>query len=596
MKRQANAIAVPALSSNALDVVRQDDANPRSSFRTVGSSAMDSGPNLYVTGRLRELAGRLVFGQPYALHVEATDRLDETCYPTCWDGVKSIYVQVDGQTVASRVQRDCYQEGCRLALDYAFHPNEPLRAAGVHTIRVIATNFAGEGTSVEWTVVRSIYADRTEDEVLQDSLEFRQDFGLNQDPSYIDGIMHDPALESNWEYYDVPLTADELATVDLLNEDGTQPWGEIETDAEPEQASAAGEQSALVPGDPIERYGETEAAGVYAGSHIAAGHIMVGFTRDASFHLKQLRQRTSKPLAAFNAQYSLSYLRELQERVTGDWEELRSVGVQVTEVGVDIPANAVLVGTKPLSMTQRQLLRDRYGPAVRLATSDGLQLTADRWERHDPVIGGLRIVNRTDDLGCTSAFSFPFTVKQGQLPITRNGVLTAGHCGSLDSEWWQGDTYLGFLWRRHFVDGGSSDSALIVVDARTVSNNIYVNQETERAVTRIQEDDRIGQVSCVSGARTARDGNRCGKLVLTNDSFFFQRDGRLWVLRNMRKVRPYRSNVGKMCDFGNSGAPVYRTSSRATTAKGILSGEDSSGRCVYSHIQHVLNDLNLRMR
>jgi hypothetical protein len=335
----------------------------------------ESGPNLVVTGRLRELAGQLLFGQPYPLHVEATDRVGKNCHPACTTGVTQLAVYVDGEIADSRAQRDL-AKARRLHLHYDFSLHASALSPGPHTIGVTATHAGGAVTSLEWPVVKSAYTDRTEAEILEDSIEFRTDFGLNTDPTYIDQIMHDPALESNWEFYGDPLTTAEIASVDALNSDSSEPWGQLVAD-DPVAPSLQHSRAVSSPKDPIERYGAGEAADTYAGKYIARGQIRVGFTRDATSHVARLRQQTGKPLVPFKATYSLRYLQDLHKRIADDWRELESAGIDLTRVGVDVPANVVRVGIKPLTDAQRQHLLDRYGPAIRVVRSDGLQLLAD---------------------------------------------------------------------------------------------------------------------------------------------------------------------------------------------------------------------------
>ena len=556
-------------------------------------SMADGGPTLSVEGRLRDLAGKLLFGQGYAVWARATDSEEPYCYPDCPHGVDRIELTVDGVVREFTSQRECRGPGCALDLNYSLSPYQIPLTPGPHEVRVTATDFAGDASSLTWTVVVSLYADRTEDEILQDSLEFRQAFGLGTDAAYLDQIMHDPALEPNWEYYDVPLTSSELDLVDNLNEDTFDPWTGGATDGTAGSSSQAEEQAAL-PSDPIERYGQGTAVGVYAGSYIDAGRILVGFTRDAAVHVSRLRRLTEKPLASFKATYSLAHLRSVQERIDRDWDELRAIGVEVTRTGVDIPKNVVMVGVKSASAALIQVVQDRYGPAVRIVTSTGVELIRDRWEMHDPMIAGLRIDDESTDVECTSGFSFPITYQEGPLPVQRQATLTAAHCGPLGSTWSQGGETLGFMDRRHLVDEGSSDGALIELYDREARNYIYVNDFTRRVVTRAQNDDRVGQISCVTPASFRNGRNRCGRLILTNETVHVTFDGDPLTLRNMRIVRPYRSNIGKMCRPGASGAAVFRTARQHTTAKGILTAAiDDGAQCAYSHIRHVYRDLNL---
>jgi hypothetical protein len=329
-------------------------------------SSENSGPELTASGRLRELEGKLLFGQPYPLSVTARG-------PRA--GVRRIEILMDGQRAAVW-ECDCPGDPSK-TVTWSFDPTPATVGDGPHEITVRAVDCLDKVASVAWTVIKSEYADRTEDEILQDSLEFRPVFGLSTDPTHIDRVMHDAAHESNWEFFDVPLTDEEVTAADLLNEDVSRPWDGVviadgwpwpgsssTSEAQPEQRGG----DASAPTDPVERYGATEAAGVYAGSYIGDGAIKVGFTRDGARHLEQLRSRTAKPLALFEATFSLVYLRSLQARVSDDVQELDAAGIRLTEVGVDVPQNIVIVGTKPITAAQRQELLDRYGPAIRLTT------------------------------------------------------------------------------------------------------------------------------------------------------------------------------------------------------------------------------------
>jgi hypothetical protein len=295
---------------------------------------------MIVSGRLRDLADKLLFGQAYPLHIEVTD-----------PGRESIRITVDGDLVL---------EEDRLIVDWAFDPRLPSLEPGPHQITV-----TDETHAVTWTVIKSRFTHLTEDEIFQDSIDVRETYGLNTDPAYVHEIMHDPALELNLECLMLPMTDDELAVVDSFEDPG-QPWGEMvvgRRESEPPPALPAT--------DPVDRYCEIDAADVYAGCYIDRGKLILGFTRDADKHLEELRRRTDMPLDSFQATYSLAYLRDVQQRIVEDWEELRTLGIYLTMMRPDIRDNIVEVGTKPLEGSQRRLLFDRYGPAIRVVTTVG---------------------------------------------------------------------------------------------------------------------------------------------------------------------------------------------------------------------------------
>jgi hypothetical protein len=292
---------------------------------------------MIVSGRLRDLADKLLFGQAYPPHVEVTR--------------DPILIAVDGGVVL---------EADEQVVDWAFDPRLPSLERGPHRITV-----TGDGTAVSWTVIKSALTHKSEREIVLDSIDVRETYGLNTDSQHLDQVLHDPALEQHLEWYEVSFTNEELDIIEDLVSEDTEPWGQMvvyrEGEAPPMEPS--------LPADPIERYGQTQAVDTYAGNYLDGGRFHVGFTREADEHLEVLRRRTDKPMRSWQATYSLAYLRELQRRIGEDRKELRGLGIYVTNVSVPIPDNIVEVGTKPLEGSQRGLLFDRYGPAIRVVTT-----------------------------------------------------------------------------------------------------------------------------------------------------------------------------------------------------------------------------------
>jgi hypothetical protein len=253
---------------------------------------------MIVSGRLRDLADKLLFGQAYPLHIEVARQ--------------PIRIAVDGEVVL---------EADGPVVDWDLDPRSSTLDPGPHRITV-----TGDGTEVGWTVIKSRLNHKTEGQIVLDSIDVRETYGLNTDPEHLNRVLHDPALEQHLEWYELPFTNEELDTIeDLVPEDG-EPWGQMVACREGELLP----KKPSLPADPIERYGQTDAVDTYAGKYLDGGRFRVGFTRDVDKHMRELRRRTDKPLTSWQAAYSLAYLRDLQSRISDDRKELRALGIYVT--------------------------------------------------------------------------------------------------------------------------------------------------------------------------------------------------------------------------------------------------------------------------
>lgn len=547
------------------------------------------GPSLQLSGRLRDLSGKELFAQPYALELSAADGGGGSGPENARAGVQSLEVLVDRQVAASWRQ-DCPAGSCGLSASWAWDPSAESIADGEHLIEVRATDHAGNVTSQSWTVIKApIDPLPTEDELYDTSLGLRQEEGLRSDPAYIRSLLNDPAYDHNRDVWGVPLTDEEAATLDGRrpgedSEDST-PWDGQVYDPGQAQARSSSDSRPSDP-DPIEDYG-VQHADSYAGSYTARDTVYVGFVKDAGQHLDQLRQLVAHPVALFPVTRTLAELDTLMERVTGDDAALQAQGVRFTSVSVDIPGNVVEVGVEELTAAVEATLQSRYGPAVRAFSEGPIVEGKRRRDYWNPVIAGIAISygDRGEHI-CTGSFAFlgQYLLQGNQ---TFRGQMTAGHCGEAapNALWYQGGQPLGQVTRREFRDGGRVDAAMIEHNRQTLPD-IYITPRTVQRYRSIQkpERERIGDDVCHSG-RTK--GPLCGKLNRT-DANVRVKDR---VLRKQRRMRPYSgSGVRDTCAGGDSGGPVYWRS----VAKGIVSSIAKRSRyCYYGALEWAIDDLGL---
>lgn len=102
------------------------------------------------------------------------------------------------------------------------------------------------------------------------------------------------------------------------------------------------------------------------------GAFHLAFTRDAARYERSLRRAVDHPerLCVDPAMYSLQELYAVQEQVFQDMAELRSEGVQVNGIWVEIADNALVIGLDRASDGDAAAtLRRRYGTAVPVRAS-----------------------------------------------------------------------------------------------------------------------------------------------------------------------------------------------------------------------------------
>jgi hypothetical protein len=191
--------------------------------------------------------------------------------------------------------------------------------------------------------------------------------------------------------------------------------------------------------------------------------------------------------------HTAAELANLESRIASDRLRLESMGVRVTSLDIDVPANQVVVAVSDNSPTVRATFGRLYGPAdevvVRSGRPDATMTapgvcvipppTSIRCGVTDaPTYKGGQEIDNVDNFGginpgiriCTSGFSVGrFSFPAGTSPF----VLSAGHCafGSSQPSWMQQATPIGTVQSNSFIN--STDAMILPVPAGSASNQVF---------------------------------------------------------------------------------------------------------------------------
>ena len=172
---------------------------------------------------------------------------------------------------------------------------------------------------------------------------------------------------------------------------------------------------------------------------------------------------------------TLAELEAVQNQVYADDALLQSQGIVTQTVGVDIPANVVRVDIAELTDAKRTFLQQRYGSAVRVAEevveSAAGKGRAAYW---NPIIAGLRIVGPKT---CTNGFTAVAGFVVNGAVVEYNVTFSAGHCGEVNSVWFQGGGDLGIVWRQRFEEDSKVDG-LIIRTPRRRRSEVFITRRT----------------------------------------------------------------------------------------------------------------------
>jgi len=311
-------------------------------------------------------------------------------------------------------------------------------------------------------------------------------------------------------------------------------------------------------------------AGLYV-DHSSGPEVRLKFTEEPQAAVDNLQERF--PQLELVAEHAASSERELEAVISRASSIRSSASSRVPSLGavdlaVDIPNNAIRVSLDGGTAASKTIISDLVGHRTIFEAG----AAAPECTRLDCyyMMGGLRV---TGPSGCSTGFNIMF-YESGN--AVSRGVLTAGHCGNVGSQWSHGGDYLGAM--THSQLSGNLDAAVIdftttagIVDPPFIFDEVY-DDPTEEALTvadmMYYYEFYAGQQVCKSGVSTLVT---CGIVENTSVSVSY-------IPGSTDIVRTDYCAVA-----GDSGSAVWDPSygEARIRAAGIHSG-GYSGSCSYS--------------
>lgn len=335
--------------------------------------------------------------------------------------------------------------------------------------------------------------------------------------------------------------------------------------------------------DPLKAYAQSADA-LFAGMFIdqAAGGILdIALTAAAPQSVRNdllsiapreaaVRFRT----VSFSMAELQSVRNELQKLAATEPQDVQSgIGAISTDVRSNVVRVAVSAADRPVL---EPALVSTFGD--RIAVVDDFVLQNEACTSRSsctPYRAGIQIYPPGSSGYCTTGFT---AKKNG---AANYYLLTAGHCGLLNSAWLHDEVQVGLVKIRAYANGGATDAAAISRPGTAGHKNwIFVtNGEKSRTVTarQGQDADSVGESVCLSGVTS---GFSCGTITDVDVDNVF--DGS--ITQNNLRTANYISTGG------DSGSPIFY----GNTAKGIHKGSLGSVK-FYSHIWEVESALGVKV-
>jgi hypothetical protein len=272
-----------------------------------------------------------------------------------------------------------------------------------------------------------------------------------------------------------------------------------------------------------------------------------------------------------NTQQELDAVHQAVEDLAHeDSDTSRGIGA----IRTDIRKNVVTVEVRATDRTRIEPeLVQRFGDRVSVADPNAFvnDVCSNR-SSCTPYRAGIQIYR--SGASCTSAF---LAKKNG---VATYYMLTAGHCGVLNTAWFHDENQVGIVQARAYVNNGNADAEAISRAGTTGHKNwIYVTDgEMARTVTARQghNADAAGENVCQSGITS---GFFCG--IIWDTDVDNVDDGTI-VQNNLREAT--YTSAG-----GDSGAPVFY----GHLAKGVNKGHFANGHAAYTQLWEVENALGV---
>lgn len=364
---------------------------------------------------------------------------------------------------------------------------------------------------------------------------FRISVGLRSDTSWVQYAEGDPSLSRKYGH---ALTAAEVS--DLDNRERVQ-----------------------IGLGPVATFLETQPdfAGLYMDQH-AGGVVTVFVTSPSTDQLvKTLSQLApaGTRLKVEQSTYTMTYLKALQQRVDADLSDWTQQGIDIVTVGVDIPANRLVIAVASLTPSARQTLEAKYGAAVRVDSGSAsyTESCTSPDSCNNPIAAGASLYSMNNGSSCTMGY----WAKAGSTKY----VITAGHCirfGGAGAYWTNNTRLIGQSGNYWWSDNAPADAAILTgtIDPGPYNNLLEYAPGSYPTVYRISGwtyyTSQLGALVCKMGKNTYW---QCGGRVIQIDTTVKECEGSEchYIL--------HQAEVSLPSGGGDSGGPIV-------TAGGSLFG------------------------
>lgn len=302
------------------------------------------------------------------------------------------------------------------------------------------------------------------------------------------------------------------------------------------------------------------------------------------------------------ARRSYQQLETITQRVSHDWESLKSDGIRVTMWGPDPASNTVEVEIADHTAARAELVEDRLGDGVTVVPARHTETLYALGNRHydTPFFysGNYLWPGRSTNT-CTAGFIV------WSPRLDKRAGMTAGHCGGDEVITNRDVRYtMGRVTDKYYDTAGGWDLELFSCDSCSSSGRVWYDS---KAIGRADGHTHLVGSICTwcdkdglaVKERVAIDGANTGQ-VPNNDvvdlnkcfSILNEATGRWQQTCHLnRTINPDAHNDGyKACAPGDSGGPVYqrRSGSARVHPAGMLVGGNTEGWvCVYHSISRI---------
>ncbi|MEM5018693.1 S1 family peptidase [Metabacillus indicus] len=400
-------------------------------------------------------------------------------------------------------------------------------------------------------IVPKVQAEELSNHEISESIKFREDFGLEQDPIIIAKKLYESKSLDSKQKFGYVLTVEEKKELDkrFINQKESVP-------------KIQNYLKQIDGNDNIDIYIDQQDRGkIVLRIKDTVNENIVSKIKSDTDILSEL------PLDIKRVKYTESDLNYLTNEITSEIPFIQKLGIKLNGVYTDIQKGKVVISVQELDEKVRDTITERYNhKALEIVQEEASETFATARENtYIPIQGGILVKNNTSGDRCSTAF----TASGG----AGYYVVTAAHCGYIGDKFYQGWNELGPVTKGQFEYG--VDAMTISITSNEKSNLVYGS--TYKLTTQeTLAQEVVGQAVCKSGMVTA---NTCGKLQTKNFTAVYE----YATVTNLRRATLYSDN-------GDSGGTIYS----GNKLIGVLSGGSGATYTYYSHIVNVNSALGIK--